>query len=258
MEKLTGKKILITGGTKGLGRAVCLELASAGAELAVIGRDIKELQHLQKSGVNAIKGDVTDKSIIENAIKEIRPEILILNAGATPIMGSIEEQTWQSFNLVWEMDVKACFFAIQAALNNDTPSGSRTYIISSGAALVGAPMSGSYAGAKNMLWFLAQYANELSATKGLNITFQLIFPMQMFSETGLAKTVAAAYADNLNLTIDEYLEERYGSPLSTGNYAEYVKQLLADPSTYNGFAYGIKKDKGITSINQEWTQMPVG
>src|SRR6266481_5194302 len=63
--------------------------------------------------------------------------------------------------------------------------GSRVLVGLSGAAENGSPLSGGYAGAKRMLWFMAKYANSVSEQKELGIRFQAIVPMQMIGGTGV-------------------------------------------------------------------------
>ena len=83
-------------------------------------------------------------------VAELKPTILILNAGATPTLGRVDELDWDAFSVVWDNDVKAGLHGIQAALKTPMPPGSRVLIASSGAALVGATLSGSYAGTPHM------------------------------------------------------------------------------------------------------------
>lgn len=249
MQNLQNKNILITGATGGLGKAILNELASEAAVISIIGRNREKLRLLEKPNIKVIRGDVTNELLINKVVDELKPDIIILNAGATPVMGNLQEQTWDSFTTVWNTDVKAGLYGIQAALKTPLPQGSRILIVVSGAAMVGAPLSGSYAGAKRMLWFMAQYANEIAKNKGLGITFQLIVPMQMIAETDLAQTVAGAYANPQGLTVEKYIEDRYGEPLSAREYAKHVHTILINPTYFNGIAYGIRKDIGIKLID---------
>jgi NAD(P)-dependent dehydrogenase (short-subunit alcohol dehydrogenase family) len=243
------KKILITGAGSGLGKAIVDELASENVMITIIGRNKDKLAQFKKPDVRVIYGDVTDESLISKAVGDLKPGIMILNAGATPVMAPLDEQTWDSFSTVWDTDVKAGFYGIQAALKAPLPPGSRVVIVSSGAAMIGAPLSGSYAGAKRMLWFMAQYANDIAQKRGLGITFQVLVPMQMIAETDLAQTVAGAYAKLKGMTVEAYVEARYGEPLSAVEYAKLVHSFLTDPAYLEGAAYGIRKDTGLKLIN---------
>jgi NAD(P)-dependent dehydrogenase (short-subunit alcohol dehydrogenase family) len=249
MQYLQNKNILITGASSGLGKAIVEELASEDVVISVVGRNKEKLALFDKLNVQTIYGDVTDESLINKVVSDLKPQIMILNAGATPIMGSLDEQTWDSFSRVWETDVKAGLYGIQAALKAPLPPGSRVLIVSSGAAMVGAPLSGSYAGAKRMLWLMGQHANEIAQNKGLDITFQTVVLMQMIAETDFAQTIAAAYAKPKGLSVENYIAERYGDPITATEYAKHVHALLTDPAFIGAGAYGIRKDTGIKIIN---------
>src|SRR5262249_15381691 len=81
---------------------------------------------------------------------------------------------------------------MQAALNHPLAPGARVLVSSSGAAQQGSPLSGGYAGAKRMLWFMAKYANGIAEERGLGIRFQAIVPMQMVGMTGVGDAGAGA------------------------------------------------------------------
>jgi NAD(P)-dependent dehydrogenase (short-subunit alcohol dehydrogenase family) len=131
---------------------------------------------------------VTDESAAHRILAEVRPDILVLNAGATPRM-RLDQLSWADFTATWETDVKAGLYWLQAALKLPLRPGSRVLVGSSGAAENGSPMSGGYAGAKRMLWFMANYANKIAEQKRLGIRFQAIVPKQIIGGTGSARGV---------------------------------------------------------------------
>src|SRR5258705_924210 len=102
--------------------------------------------------------------------------------------------SWADFTAVWETDVKAGLYWLQAALNLPLKPGSRVLVGSSGAAVNGSPMSGGYAGAKRMLWFIAKYANCVAEQKGLGIRFQAIVPQQFIVVTWVGDAGSNSYA----------------------------------------------------------------
>jgi NAD(P)-dependent dehydrogenase (short-subunit alcohol dehydrogenase family) len=243
------KNVLITGGSSGLGKAIVEELASENFEMYVLGRNKEKLAQLQGPNIHVIHGDATDERLVKRVFADLKPVIVLLNAGATPIMASLEEHSWDSFNTVWNTDVRAGLYGIQAALNTPLTPGSRVVVVTSGAAMVGAPLSGSYAGAKRMLWFMVQYANEIAQKKELGISFQTLLPMQMIGETDLAQTIAGAYACKEGVTTDKYIENRYGAPITAAEYASHVCTFLSNPEGYPAVAYGIRKDTGLKMMN---------
>ena len=243
------KHVLIIGGTSGLGKAIVDELASGDFKVSVVGRNKDKLARFNMPNILGIYGDATNERLINKVVNDIRPQIMVLNAGATPIMGSLEEQTWDSFNTVWNTDVRAGLYGIQAALKAPLPPGSRVVVVSSGAAMIGAPLSGSYAGAKRMLWFMTQYANDIAQKRRLEITFQNLVLMQMITETDFAQTIAGEYAKREGVAIERYVEVRYGEPMSPAEYAKHVHVFLANTEYSQGVAYGVRKDTGLKAIN---------
>ena len=166
MQTLKHQSVLVVGGSRGLGLGVVEALAERDANITIIARDSACLTDLKaRLGVSVIAGDATDASLAESAIREVRPSVLVLNAGATPVMSPLHKQTWESFSRNWETDVKATFHWVQAALNVPVPRGSRVLMSSSGAAIAGSPLSGSYAGAKLTIWLMAD-ANGVAKRSG--------------------------------------------------------------------------------------------
>ena len=138
-------------------------------------------------------------------LTEVRPDILVLNAGAKPRMGRLDQLSWADFTAPWETDVKAGLYWLQAALNLPLKPGSRVLVGSSGAAENGSPLSGGYAGAKRMLWFMAKYANGVSEQKGLGIRFQAIVPLQIIGGTGVGDEASSAYAQAMGIEREAFL-----------------------------------------------------
>jgi NAD(P)-dependent dehydrogenase (short-subunit alcohol dehydrogenase family) len=148
MQTLEQRRVLITGGSRGLGLGVVEALVAHHANVTVIARDSAPLTELEaRLGVSIIPSDATDPKLAEAALREVRPSVLVLNAGATPTMAPLHEQTWESFSKIWNADVKATFHWIQGALRLPLERGSRVLISSSGAAIEGLPLSGGYADA---------------------------------------------------------------------------------------------------------------
>src|SRR5438270_14068706 len=94
------------------------------------------------------------------------PEVLILVAGANPVMRPLQYQTWETFSVNWHTDVKIAFTWLREALLKPLPPGSRVVVVSSGAAINGSPASGGYAGSKATQRFIAGYAQDESHRAG--------------------------------------------------------------------------------------------
>jgi len=204
----------------------------------------------QRLGVAVIPADVTEEGAAQRILADVRPDILVLNAGATPRMGRLDQLSWADFTVTWETDVKAGLYWLQAALNLPLKPGSRVLIGSSGAAVNGSPLSGGYAGAKRMLWFMAKYANGIAKQKGLGIRFQAIVPQQIIGGTGVGDAGAGAYARAMGVDREAYLA-RFGAPLPPRQFGDHVVAALDDPQYAAGVAFGLKGDTGITVLEGE-------
>jgi NAD(P)-dependent dehydrogenase (short-subunit alcohol dehydrogenase family) len=249
MQNLQGQRAIVTGGNRGLGLAMVESLVARGARVTVVGRDVESLNEVSsRLGVDVIRGDVADEALARSAIGEVRPTLLLLNAGASPGLGPLHEQTWEGFSRSWNNDVKAGFHWLQQALRLPLAKGSRVLLSSSGAAVNGSPLSGGYAGAKRMLWLMAQYAGGVSKELELGITVQALVPRQIIGETELGRLAAEAYAKKKGVSVSEFLAG-FGAPMSPKQVGEHVVTLLTDPKYDKGIAYGLKGDTGIASLD---------
>ena len=104
--------------------------------------------------------DATDATTAGRLLDRYDPQVLILVAGAEPLMRPLHHQTWETFSVNWHADVKIAFHWLREALLRPLRPGSRVVVISSGAALAGSPLSGGYAGAKATQRFLTGYAQD--------------------------------------------------------------------------------------------------
>ena len=122
---LTGRVALVTGGNGGIGRAIALGFAEAGASVAVLGRsrekNEKALAELKAIGVRAlaIEADITDRAQIEPSVARVAQElgsvdILVNNAGIGLIKPALEIPV-EEWDQVLAINLTACFLMSQAA-----------------------------------------------------------------------------------------------------------------------------------------------
>jgi NAD(P)-dependent dehydrogenase (short-subunit alcohol dehydrogenase family) len=247
LMSLKDKNIVVTGGSRGLGLGLVEALVAHGARVTVDARESDALESVRaRLDVATIAADVTDETAAHRILGEVRPDILVLNAGAMPRMGRLDQLSWTDFTATWETDVKAGLYWLQAVLNLPLTRGSRVLVVSSGAAVNGSPMSGGYGGAKRMLWFMAQYANGVSEQKDLGIRFQAIVPRQMVGGTGVGDAGASAYARAMGIEPAEFLK-RFGAPMPPREFGEKIVSVLDDPKYADGFAFGLK-GTGVTML----------
>jgi 3-oxoacyl-[acyl-carrier protein] reductase len=146
MTSLTGRTALVTGGSRGIGRAVAISLAEAGASVAVNYRE-KEAEAqavadaIRKAGgrAMAVRADVSqaaDVEVMTTAVKqELGPiDILVNNAGIGLIRG-VDDLTEEDFDLTIAVNLKSVFLCTQAVVSDmRVRKWGRIVNISSGAA----------------------------------------------------------------------------------------------------------------------------
>jgi NAD(P)-dependent dehydrogenase (short-subunit alcohol dehydrogenase family) len=187
MSDFSDRTTVVVGASRGLGRGVALAFDAAGAPVVAIARSATALDELAADGVNirTETADATDAAVAWDVVDRYRPQILVLVAGANPVMRPLHHQTWETFSGNWHTDVKIAFTWLREALLQPLPPGSRVVVVSSGAAINGSPASGGYAGAKATQRFIAGYAHEEAQRSGLDITVTAVMPrMTPFGEVG--------------------------------------------------------------------------
>jgi len=244
---LEGKTAIVTGGSRGLGLGIVEALAGQGARVWVVARNEADLKAVgARLEVQTIAADITDPAAARRILSEVRPDIVVLNAGAAPAEGPIDQVSWEAFTRPWEVDVKGAFHWLQAALTLPLAKGARILVGSSGAARQGSPQSGGYAGAKRMQWLMAGYAQQVSDQKGLGLAIQALLPLQMVAGGGVGEAGARAYGRAQGVPPEAILAGFPALPLRT--YGEHVATILTDPQYDGALAIGVRGDVGITIL----------
>jgi NAD(P)-dependent dehydrogenase (short-subunit alcohol dehydrogenase family) len=156
---LTGQTALVTGAARGLGRAIALALADAGADVALGLRAegtaddlVAEIQAMGRRAI-AIPMDVTELAQVGSAVDAVvaefgRLDILVNNAGLGPA-NPAEDVTEADFDLTIDVNVKGLFFASQAAGRvMIRQGGGRIVNLSSQAGFVALPTEAIYCASK--------------------------------------------------------------------------------------------------------------
>src|SRR5665647_2670405 len=156
---LAGQTVLVTGGSKGIGRAICLALAMEGANIIIAARNeskIKEIvDKLKKMGCKAlaIQADVRNEEDVRHLISRtvdeyVRIDILINNAGVAN-KKRLEETTLEEYNEIMDTNLKGVFLCTKYAIPHIRNSENGKIInISSGAGLHGIPEFSVYCASK--------------------------------------------------------------------------------------------------------------
>ena len=239
MSNLSGKTTIVVGASRGLGHGIAIAFADAGARVVAVSRTAATFPE-RANGSATIQlevADAGDATVAASLLDRYAPEVIILVAGALPYMRPLQHQTWETFSVNWETDVRITFQWLREALLKPLRPGSRVVVISSGAALNanGSPLSGGYAGAKATQRFITGYAQDEANRADLSITFTALMP-RITPLTELGRPAVQAYAARSGQTDEAYLEQ-LGEVLTPERAGSALVELIraAPASTAPGY-----------------------
>jgi len=171
---------LVTGGSRGIGRAIAVGLAAAGHDVAVGGRDAEALavtcEAVSAHGVRALAVvlDVTESASVQAGVERVvaelgAPAVLVNNAGvasAAPFL-ALDEELW---NRTFAVNVSGAFLVTRAVLPGMLAAGhGRIVNIGSTAALEGFPYTVHYTASKHALLGMTRALALEVARKGVTV-----------------------------------------------------------------------------------------
>lgn len=155
------KRILITGASKGLGKAIAEALDGLGHRTVLMARDKSALQQLSQSldQASLISADLADLEALPDLVEEARERMggldgLINCAGTIDPIATVEDSDPATFARSIEVNLTAPALLMRAALPHLRQSGGRIVNISSGAAVKPMPSWGAYCASKAGLHML--------------------------------------------------------------------------------------------------------
>ncbi|MBA4072567.1 MAG: beta-ketoacyl-ACP reductase [Gemmatimonas sp.] len=171
MISLTGKTALVTGSTRGIGRAIAEELVACGARVAVVGRDLATAERVAEE-LGEARGfacDVSDPASVTMLVQTVEDafgtlDILVNNAGITKdnLMARMKDEDWDA---VLATNLRSAFVATRAAQRGMMKRRwGRIINITSVVGLVGNKGQANYAASKaGLIGFTKAAAKELSS-----------------------------------------------------------------------------------------------
>jgi NAD(P)-dependent dehydrogenase (short-subunit alcohol dehydrogenase family) len=229
---LSNTTAMVVGASRGLGRGIATALAQTGARVIAVARSESAPAELAggSGNVRPVVADAADASAAGALLDRYDPNVLVLVAGASPLMRPLQHQTWETFSVNWHTDVRIAFHWLREALLKPLAPGSRVVVISSGAAVAGSPLSGGYAGAKATQRWITAYAQDESTRADLGIAFAAMLP-RITPLTDLGRPAVQAYAARSGQSEAEYLRQ-LGEPLTPDATGAAVVELVrADAAT---------------------------
>ncbi|MEW9032067.1 MAG: 3-oxoacyl-[acyl-carrier-protein] reductase [Planifilum fimeticola] len=231
---LSGKVAIVTGGSRGIGRAVSIALADAGADVAIVyagnrqgaEETVAEIEKRGRRGV-MIQADVSQADQVDSAVKQVldafgRIDILVNNAGITRdnLVLRMKEEDWDR---VVDTNLKGTFLFSKAVIRTMMKQRSGRIInISSVVGVSGNPGQANYVAAKaGVIGMTKSLAREL-ASRG--ITVNAIAPG--FIETDMTAVLGDEVRDQI---MGQIPLARFGSP---EDVAAAVRFLASDDAGY--------------------------
>jgi 3-oxoacyl-[acyl-carrier protein] reductase len=191
-SSISGRSVLVTGGTKGIGKGLAAGFAAEGARVVITGRDAEAGQRtaaeLTAAGgtVTFAAGDVSDPDSCAEVVAATRQrhggvDVVCCNAGIFPA-ATLEQMTPGQLDEVLSVNLKGTFFIVQAALPALRESGHGRVIVTSS---ITGPLTGftgwSHYGASKagQLGFIRSAAVELARS---GITVNAVLPGNIVTE----------------------------------------------------------------------------
>ena len=165
---LEGKVALVTGGSRGIGRAIALGMAEAGANVAICARKAPDLEkvagEIEGFGVEslAVPANVRKQEELANLVEKTlekfgKIDILVNNAATNVFVGGIIDIEEKAWDVIMTTNVKACFMLSQMVGKHMIEQGEGVIInVSSIGGIKSSPLMGAYSVSKAALNMLTQ------------------------------------------------------------------------------------------------------
>lgn len=236
---LSGRTAVVTGASRGIGRAIALRLAESGAKVACIARNLEKLEEvageIRSLGAEATihQCDVTETDQVQKTVDAIHEDvgnihILINNAGITrdTLLPRMSDEDWDS---VISSNLRSVFLFTRAVgqLMVRAKQG-RIVNISSISGLIGNPGQANYSASKaGVIGFTQTVAREF-ASKRRPITVNAVCPG--FIHSDMTEVLAEAGGDAFQEVVKQRIPlQRLGEPEEV---ADLVLYLVSDSAAY--------------------------
>ena len=238
--RLKDKVAIVTGGGRGIGRAICLAFAHEGAKVVAAARTREEIEETAKLANEVAKAevdmaipmDVTSPSDIDNMARAAldkwgKIDILVNNAGGPPMPGKVADISEENWDRTMAVDLKGPFLCCQRVVPEMVERGKGKIVnISSGAGVLAEKGLNAYGVAKGaMVLFTKQLALDYGR-EGINAN--CICPG--YISTVLTGVMFAVGGDRLKESIASFFPiKRIGEPEDVAHCAVF---LASDESDY--------------------------
>jgi 2-dehydro-3-deoxy-D-gluconate 5-dehydrogenase len=238
---LSGRVAVVTGGNRGLGKAIALALADAGAAVAIMARNeaknAEALAELKAAGATALalRVDLMKRAELKPAMNEVErvlgPVDILVNNAAFAILKGVLDQSAEEWDEVIAVNLNACFVLSQIAARSMVArkSGGKIINVSSIAGNFGSPVFPSYAVAKGGLQQLTRcLAIELAPH---NIQVNSLLPGWFSTDMTDWIRNWPEWAEGLKEMIQRTPRGRFGEPEELAGSAVFLASKASDHMT---------------------------
>ena len=193
---------MVTGASKGIGRAIALRFAEGGDDVIAVGRDDAALDGLagESARISVARCDVTDEDAVTGLVAATQPiDVLVCNAGAAEA-APLERTSIATWRHLLDANATSVFLAMREAVGPMRRQGhGRIVVIASTTARVGAPYTAAYTASKHAAVGLVRAA--ASEVAGTQITVNAVCPT--FVDTPMTTRSVATIAEKTGRSEDE-------------------------------------------------------
>jgi NADP-dependent 3-hydroxy acid dehydrogenase YdfG len=174
---LNGCGALVTGASSGIGRAIAMALAAAGARLMIVGRDVARLEEVTaaagKASTIAIVGDLVDDADVRHlaarAMRELRAVDVLVHSAGVISLGPFADLPIDALDAQYRVNVRAPFLLTQLLLPAIVESRGQIVFMNSSAGLDARAGVSQYGASKHALKALADSLREEVQGRGVRV-----------------------------------------------------------------------------------------
>jgi len=235
MERFKNKKALITGGSRGIGRAIALRLAEEGADVAIVfvkdetsaNKTVEEIKELGREAI-AVKGDVSDPAELKNIFKEVKEKFshldFFISNAVSGVIGPATRIGRFGWDRAMNTNARAFMLGVQQAVKLFPENGGKIVAISSIGSITCLPGYSAVGASKAAIETLVRYFAKELAPKRINVNAV---------SGGPVETSALDYFPNKEQLLKEWTEKSpYGRIAKPEEIASVVAFLLSEDASW--------------------------
>lgn len=248
MSDLTGKRVLVTGSARGIGRAIAALAIARGAQVVIsdLDREASAATARDLGAAGVADCDVTDEgqviAAVEQAVELLGGLDVLVNNAGIEIASPLVQQSTESFDKIFAVNVRGPFVAMKAATPHLVASGGNVVNIASVAGIGGSPLLGSYCATKAALIQLTRVAAVELRASGVRVN--AVCPG--FADTTMVDRLKPDFEAATQMPFGDLVAMKQGRLGTADDIAEVTCFLASEKASWiTGSSYVL--DGGLTA-----------